>query len=672
MQWKTFCILVILFLVAGTIPFDTHAALTCQIVTGLTEDWRFDNSDAGWEIREAGAFLEDYNGDGLSDILIWMTNNTTQDRLFCMDSSQSATPKKYPDDRTAWLEIDWDPGTFIPKGLHYVKPLTEDRVPDLVLVGKDKISNPTKWIFRRLDETKTDFEQEKEWSVTIDSARNPHLLWSNYSFNGDNYPDFFIYHALHDAAGKFALSCYNGLDGSEIWTKQFDKATDENEGLGVSTLMVQILPMDPAIGSNGDFNTDGIPEILLFYAYSYGDFTGTPPVFGSRGMIRMLVKNGSPLAGFENWWGVYDYPMPAMILAGSAMWDYNSDGFVDLQILSSSSFPGTNIPVFRVIDLKTKTDLFQTVETDFGTGDTDLAGFFVAPVRNPDNNIPADVDSDGSWDVAIYRMMAGEAFPLKYGIFHGWAGGGANKGRKMWLSDGSPYTQSIYMTNDWDGDKLYDYALIQPPEAPASGKLTWKYNLQTISDTKPTLYKEFETSIDHTGTWNPANDDFIAAGLFPGGIGDVDEDGQRDTYLINYGAFDYAKNGTIDKSYSRFLVFDNTPKGTPPDITADFRVTLEGEDRSISPIIQFASQMGTGDMVDLNGDGKMNDIIHWSERIMFGLSFTGGGTGEVTLQDIVQVLTGQKSVPSGKEDEYDTNDDSELDVGDAVWMVGNP
>ncbi len=652
------------------------ATLEYDLRSGLTFNWYFDNPDSDWGAAGGYGYFHDYNGDGLPDYVMHQKNSQTDVvRLFCINTQNSATPKTYPGDRSAWREFTPDYGTFVPRTLHFIRPRVEKRTPDIILIGTNKASDSedySKFIFWRLNETKSNFPTEKTWSINVNSAYSPTIMWSDYSFNGDNYPDFFICNSFLNASNKFFIGCYSGLDGSVIWTKDIAKASDDDNTplmpqFPGSRMTLQILPITPA--ANGDFDGDGLPDILLYYTYSYGSIMEAN--YGIKGKITMLKsKDGNYLAPYSGWWDIFDYALIFYPPNGAAMGDYNKDTYVDLQICGFMWMAFSEPPVVRVVDIKNRSDLFQTTNSDFGSSAEDLSGYFASPARQTDSSSPADVNADTWCDLAIYRMMGYGTTPLCYGIFNGYANGGANKGRKMWLAEGAPNNYAIYGANDWDGDGILDYALAQNPSAPDNHNVKWKLALECVGKTGHTLRKTFDYTIENTGPWDPAKDDFLAQTLSVYSIGDIDGDGQRDTNAAHSCAFDYGNDNTWELAYSRNYIFDNTPGASPPDITAEFEVKLSGEDRQIATALIYAYDAGRETFVDQNGDGAQNDIILTSDRAIFALSFTSKPS--VTAADIVRVLLGKKEIPPGQEDEYDKNSDGTTDIADVVYLIQNP
>ena len=98
-------------------------------------------------------------------------------------------------------------------------------------------------------------------------------------------------------------------------------------------------------------------------------------------------------------------------------------------------------------------------------------------------------------------------------------------------------------------------------------------------------------------------------------------------------------------------------------------ISLSGEDIDMASVLLTAYNIYQGKYVDQNGDGSPNDIIVTSQRAVFALSFQYTPSIEVTKTDIIQIILGIKSIPAGKEDDYDKNGDGICDVADIVWMM---
>jgi hypothetical protein len=634
-RWLVLTVLsVLLSLLTSTGIF---AALQYELRQGLTLNWYLENTDPAWPSGYEAGYFHDFNGDGLPDYLFHQSNGTSQDRIFCIDTSNSDSPKTFDDDRTALRIIDWQPDIFIPADIYLEKEINQQRTPDIIVFGKDVQSGFSKFLFRRLDETNNAFPDETSWSIDVEDEYNPTLIWSDYDFNGDNYPDFFIYNSLPNQAGQFYIGCFNGTNGGVLWERNVNKAGEDLGGfLGPSNLVIQVLPISPEMNLTGDFDNDGKPEILLFYTFSYltQQFD-----FGKIGNVVVLKgANGENLTPqYPGWWQVFDYD-GIIVPSGSAMYDHNKDTFVDFELYALFGLT-EDVPVLRVIDLKNKVDLFQTNNADFGPDPEDATGFFSMPARRTDAMALADVNGDTCWDLAFTRVTGfsqGDTdMNTGYGVFNAYADEAAQRGRKIWLANGAPYDYAQYAANDWNGDNIFDYALVQNPTGPMGGSIQWNYKLQNVGAAGATPHKTFNTTLSYTGSYSSDSDQFKGWTFGLGPLGDVDEDGQLDTSASHACDFDYGDDGTTDLSIARILVFDNTPGSDAPDMTADFLATLSNEDQSIGSFLTFAHDPWKEEFVDQNDDGKQNDvIITVSDRAIFAVSFSHGPSIQIKSGDI--------------------------------------
>jgi hypothetical protein len=107
---------------------------------------------------------------------------------------------------------------------------------------------------------------------------------------------------------------------------------------------------------------------------------------------------------------------------------------------------------------------------------------------------------------------------------------------------------------------------------------------------------------------------------------------------------------------------------------------LRNEDTTLSFSPLFARDVGLNEPVDQNGDGEENDIIIWSQRAIFALSFAPGkpekitpgdvnGDEQVTLADSIlsfQVANGEE--PAGPVNKKgDVNGDNSIGTAEGVY-----
>jgi len=655
------------FLVFLILAPCSFATLEYELVSGFELNWYFVNEDLAWTTEAHYGYFHDYNSDSLPDFLLYQSNNTNKDRIFCIDTSNSATARKYPDNRTAWKEIAWSEGTFIPQSISLIKPESEKRTPDIILRGKDKKIDYTKFILKRLDETKTDFAQQLEWSHTVQKDYLPVLIWLNQSYNQDDYPDYLLYNTRLNAQNQFFIGCYDGLTGTQIWAKNIDKAADDPAVTvtSPSNLSVSVIQTNSSLNQSGDFDGNGKSEILLFYTFTLFD-TG----FTSKGKVLILKSDGTKYSSTPDWWEVYNYPI-MMPLSGSAIWDYNKDTYVDLQLQRFVDISAADIPVLKVFDLKNAAVLFQTTNSDFGTKTSDKDYFNPMPLRGISQTFK-DLDGDSWFDLAFNRFMVIPGNPIRYGAFHAYDGGEANKGRKIWLQEAADFDMCMYPVNDWNGDDILDFGLSKQPPALDSGHFTWNFSLPYIQTAGPVIKKTFTHDMAYAGDWDSDTDTFTCAPPMMFMAGDVDGDTQQDTYATLSFTIDNEDDDDIDTAQACVFVFDNTPGSDPPDITAEFTEKVTGEDIAISSFVMAAYDAGRAEFVDQNQDGSLNDLCIANSRALFVLSFLYKPSNAITANDIIHVLLGIEEIPDGRFDDYDTNDDGNVDMADVIWLLTHP
>lgn len=661
-----------IFLMLGIFLYSPicKATLDYELISGLDFNWYFENDSTTWERFGNQGYFHDYNGDGLQDYLFVQKDTGNQSRIFCIDTSNSEDPKTYETDKTAWRVIDWVEGTFIPRVAYFRKKKNELRTPDIVLYGRDRTDNYSKFILKRLDETDTAFPDEKTWNHVVNKDYNPDLDWRDVDFNDDAYPDYLIYNHSPDGSGKFIIGFYNGLDGSEIWTASLDKSADDIgisiPGMTTSNVQVMLAGTGDRNYSDGDFDGDGKPEIVIYYTFMYIN-PENPMEFYYKGLLHVLKSDGSDYYAGGNWWEIYDYNIMAP-LAGATSWDYNMDGSNDFHVINMGVGTNFDIPVLQTFDIKNKTYLFSTTNSDFGATIEDITGFAPMPVMTYDNSTN-DFEGDGVLDLVFNRMFQLQGQDISYGLFHGYAGGGANAGKKIWLTQEPDYNYCIYGVNDWNSDNFMDHFLIKNPAEPGANKVQWDYKLPFLDDAAPGEYKTFSYAADHDQAWNASTDAFISQTIAAGLMGDIDGDGQKDTMCSEACYFDTGDDNTTDFALNRVYLFDNTPADQEPDITAEMEISVTGEDIDIASMLMIAYDFYKEEYIDQNGDGSPNDIIVNNQRAVFGLSFQYTPSTEVTKNDIMQVITGSKTIPTGQQDDYDKNGDGICDVADIIWMM---
>ncbi|MBN2451731.1 MAG: hypothetical protein JXR77_15180, partial [Lentisphaeria bacterium] len=610
-------------------PEKAAGTVTYELKSGLARNWVFDNPAEEWRLQYHG-YWRDFNSNGLPDYLVVQSNSTTDEmRIFCIDTANADAPKTYPADRVAWREIPAVEGTFVPNSAHFVKPAAEERIPDIVVEGSDSAGAAySKLVFQRLDETSATFAQEASWSIPVDPALEPQSRWTADT-TGDGYPDLLVYHRRMDGAGSFRVACHSGLTGVEAWSKALPRHADDADFGTGSRIIAFDLGAGDIVGS-GDLDDDGFPDLLLTYGFSYFDM-GLAQT-GVRGFVKVLSgATGDPLTGYAAWWELYNATGAYLAPTLAPAFDFDGDGYQDMVLMETMGLVAS-LPPYRALSLRTRTVLFETPSSDFGPTVADHAYYSAQPALGLAPAGPRDVTGDGGWDLLFARYMAvGPAQPLRYGLFHAYANGTGDKGRKVWLADvPAPYDSISPNANDWNGDGILDLAFVDTPETPTTTKgcaAEWTFALQTVGGTTPgSLQQTSAYDIPHTGTWEPADDAFSAVFTMMALMGDIDQDTQQDTLAAIGCSFDYGDDGNADRTYRNYLFFDTTPGSAPPDTTAELAVTMDGGRPSdLMGFVTMAALAWTDAWVDQNGDGAINDIVVAADRMVFALSFTAGG-----------------------------------------------
>lgn len=618
------------------------AEMTTTLRKGLNMNWFYRNTDSSYprQVEGPGYFI-DYNKDGLLDYLILLRNSTTCNwRLFALNTAATGGEKTYAAHKTAGRDFAASFGSFVPKTLS-TPQAPSMTVPDLVIVGTNQAAagaDFTQYKFRRLKETDPAFPDDGSILTISGVSKKYNVYWPDCSFNSDDYPDFFIYNS-EPIAGKFTVKCYNGklTSSTPLWTRQLS-LDSEDPGTGVMvgdtpmlTPYLNVLVL-PKLGNNwqsSDFDGNGKPEIFLYYSFgkgtSYADMTAVLD-------INLLNSSGGFVSPYTSTWTrigsdiMASTPPSPMVTS-----DYNQDGYVDMVIMRMNFMTPTP-PVFEAYNLKGRASLFKTENKDFSASGlstpTPLELYnFVPYLHNKYQPAgSADLSGDGYNDLDVYRQNASPpSMPLRVGLFHGYAAGGANKGRRMWLQTFTNYNAANWNANDFDGDNMMDYVLAKNPDAPSTptlNKVTWRLATTSVKKTGISILKEFTYAPSHEfGAYNKASDDFQAySGQFAR-LGDLDGDGRRDTCGSFQCGFDRGDNGSTDLSYGFLVVYDNTPGAAAPDITAELEIKIKNEDWTPYPIMMYAIAPDMQTLVDNNGDGSVNDIVVKTEKAVHALSF---------------------------------------------------
>ncbi len=252
---------------------------------------------------------------------------------------------------------------------------------------------------------------------------------------------------------QFTLRCYNGklTSSTPMWTRSLSLGRrgprhgrrHRQRRHAYATLGVQVLPKLDNNWQSSDFDGNGKPEIFLYYSFGKGtSFANMTAVLD----IDLLNSSGGFVSPYSSTWTrvsadlMASAPPSPMIVS-----DYNQDGYVDM-VLMRQSFMTTTPSVFEAYNLKGRASLFKTTNKDFSLSGLstpsvlDLYGY-VPYLHNKSTAGPADLTGDGYNDLDVYRMNAvAPSMPLRVALFHGYAGGGSNKGRRIWLQEFANYS----------------------------------------------------------------------------------------------------------------------------------------------------------------------------------------------------------------------------------------
>ena len=624
-------VLAVVFLM---VVFPSHATVTIDLRKGLGLNWYFHNQSTKYTNQnfEIG-YYRDYNGDGLPDYLLCLKDSDTEDwRLFALNTSPTGLEKTYAADKTAGRDFTAQLGVFVPYVLWTPFDHTQDS-QDLVIVGTDQASAApgaayTQFRFKRLNKTSTTFPDEATWAINTDSAYSPQVYWPDLSFNSDTYPDFIIYNSEPNATGKFVITAYNGLTGAQLWTKTLSldpEDTGAGFGLSMGLPMLSVSSLPLAQGASGDFDGNGKVELFLYYTFGKGDFMSSYSMVAD--IVLLNPADGGFVSPYTSTWTRVREAQSSFSAPGPInVYDLNKDGYVDMILANMVSMSTPLQPVVEGYDLRNRVSLFKTTSADFGTTPADLGGFMPAPQMSFNPMKPADANGDGYMDLDVYQAMDTSVgnTGIRVGLFNAYAGGTADKGRKMWLKTFSGFDQAFWCLNDFDGNNLSDFVLLKNPAAPNSvtaGQVTWHVANTAVTPSDMTLGKEFNYSTPHSFSWNAATDEFSAYSFYCAYFGDVDGDGQNDTSLCTACGFDKDGDGTTDLSYGCIVIYDNTPGAQAPDHTAEMAIKVQSEDWVPMSIMTFANTLSPSHPVDNNKDGSANDVVVLNSQMVLSLSF---------------------------------------------------
>ena len=449
------------------------------------------------------------------------------------------------------------------------------------------------------------------------------VQWPEYSLDGDDYPDFFIYNAIAPTDNRrFVLGLYNGQTGAQIWQKTL--ALDPGDtgsgypGISLSNLIINELPLLPVgrIG-NGDFDNDGKPEFYLYY--TYGKMAGGASY---NTCITMLNASGNPLAPYPSTWTKVGPANTAGPLLSATRADYDGDGYRDLVLIypHQTMAETVPVPVFMGYSLKKRTVLFQSTNSDFGSTAEDASEFGTMEPCEFKRNAPIDLSGDGKLDLTVYRHK-GDLGPLQIGLFHGVGGAG----RKLWLSSPTAFSnfdRAHMIANDFNYDNVDDFALVKNPTSPAAP--TWTIANTALTKSGITLGKQFTYTSSATGVQG-VDQDFLASSTTIGPFGDMDGNGQRDTWAGL--SWELADAG-VTKRAGGSLILYNTPPPSSSAAAARFAaldILVTNQDWYGAPMPGYAQTLNAYGYVDNDSDKVKDDVVVQWDQAIFALNFKAAG-----------------------------------------------
>jgi FG-GAP-like repeat/FG-GAP repeat/Dockerin type I domain len=378
--------------------------------------------------------------------------------------------------------------------------------------------------------------------------------------------------------------------------------------------------LEPQAVATGDFNSDGIPDVVTVNQGSVRPNAG----------LLLGIGDGSFVAVED----VITDPTPTQVAIG----DVDNDGLPDLLVAEPGPSPASNGAVL-VIRADRRTGFAQpTVLQSAGNADAVLR---------------ADFNADNRLDVAALNQAANSV-----SVFLGVAAGFAAP-RNVAISGGS----LAFAAGDWDGDGRDDLAVTRQ----GSGSTGAVETLLANAD------GSFRTGSVAPVGMNPVSAD----------VGDFNHDGRRDLVVANSGSNDVAVllgNGDGTFQAATFVGNDGGPRAV---VVADFDLDGANDfavARSLNPTVTvfygdgqggFASggQVGSsGSAVaarDVNGDGAPDILVtDISSAVVSAYYSTGASTTGSKRQfrhdsrfDDVIVSRGPASVASG-----DIDGDGRYDV----------
>ncbi len=604
-----------------------QATIQYSVESGLDLNWYYltENATGYTHFWSVVGYYKDYDGDGIEDYLMGLKDKTNGNvRIMALDTSATGGVKTYSD-KIAGRDITAVANTFVPLHFNLVHLYNSTNEGDLWVIGTNATDKTnasqafTKFIFWKLNKSNTSFPTETTFEISANSELSPTVGWLGYSYDNDDYPDILIYNTLPNANNKFWVGCYSGADGSTIFSKEFDRNADDT---GTSTFYVIKLSHGISGKPTGDYNGDNVPELLLNYSYYYIEMEPTP-MLRCKTHVAVITKNGNFLSPYSGWELVVDLENEMIGYGCSPVGDFNKDNCTDAVFFNT--FPMTDTsPVFFGYDLKNKTRLFTADNSDIGTG-SELHNHFGFPAYDSSYN-HIDINGDSWLDLALYQLVSSTGSEINFGMFNGYDGGGADKGRKIWFATLPDYNCAYYPSGDFDDNGLADFGLTYNPSEPGSatsGQITWDIGQAYAAASSYSVGKEFSYNLPYSFSYSSADDSFIANTNQHHTIGDIDGDGSEDYLLIfNYNC-DKGDDGSMDNGAAVLYAYDNTAGTGDPPTTAEMIVTSD-EDITMASFFQFAQRIDTQEWVDNNDDGSLNDgILMNLNRFLFCVSYKG-------------------------------------------------
>lgn len=626
-----------LVLLAAAAPPAVQAAVAVTRLEGFNKTWQFINTDAVYdEIEYPNGYYKDYNADGLPDYLVCLkASKGGSMRLFTLNTAASGGDKTYATHKTAGRDFTASPGAFMP---HYVFTPRAPKAdtPDLVVAGSNSTASSaecTNFTFHRLNKTDKAWATEKQWTITMPFKAVWVAQWPEYSYDSDDYPDFFIYNSVAPTGNRrFVLGYYNGQTGTLIWQRTLNLAPEDTGSAfpgmpSTSDIIIHPLPLLPVgrVG-NGDFDNDGKPEIYCLYSYMTFDMEAGE--MGHNMMINVLNSSGVPLPPYSASWTRLGPANAATSLLPSPNADYDQDGFRDLIVVNPNYTPNS-LPVFQGYSLKKRMTLFSSTNTDFGNGIGDAAAFRTIEPINLSRYNHIDMTGDGKRDLHVYRDKGvftddeGDDYPmpLKIGLFHTVAGG-----RKMWLSSAATFAnfdRAHMLANDFNYDDIYDFALFKNPTSP--GAPTWTIGNTAITASGATLGKQFTYTSSASGLLG-VDQEFFANSVVAGNLGDMDNNGQRDTWASL--AWEIEDGGVTKRAGGSVVIYNTPPPSSSASASryAALDVLVSNEDWTPYLMLNEATHMNNWTFVDNDKDSVTDDVTIWGTGVICALNFKTQGS----------------------------------------------